>query len=242
MAMMLYQIKNLCKQRTQGQHYTLEIPHLSLNKGDMLALTGPSGCGKSTTLDLLGLALGSDSAEQFIFTPASSSYDLQSLHAKAQVETLAYLRKQYIGYVLQTGELLPYLSTLENMTLTARLKGTQREICEELAFCLAQKLGLAAHLLTKPTLLSVGERQRVAIIRALLPRPVLLLADEPTAALDPLHATTVMDSLVNLVKEQGTTLILVTHDQSLSKTYGLQQAVYNLTQTAEHVTATLTLL
>ncbi|MBQ7585085.1 MAG: ATP-binding cassette domain-containing protein [Desulfovibrionaceae bacterium] len=237
----VYEIKNLVKERKQGQGYTLKLSHFAIAQGERLALLGASGCGKSTTLDLLGLALAPDEVEAFKLEPKAtlSRYDIKELYLQKKVETLADLRRRYIGYVLQTGELLPYLSTLENMTFKARMVGIPVEEAEEGAIEIARKLGLQQHLLSSPAKLSVGERQRVAIIRALLPKPSILLADEPTAALDPLHAGRVMESLLDLVQDQGTTLILVTHDLSLVSAYKMKSMVYSLSQENDRVVASL---
>ena len=236
---LLYKIKNLLKARSAGQGYTLFIPKLEIYAGARLALTGLSGCGKSTTLDLLGLALASDQAEEFSFCPAEIPYDIHSLYAQHKLEQLAKLRKQYLGYVLQTGELLPYLSTLENMTLCAQMAGIPKKVALERAQNLAKRLGLAKLLRLDPGKLSLGERQRVAIARALLPKPPILLADEPTAALDPINAETVMAELLTLVAEEGTTLILVTHDLALLKRYNLVNLTYHLEERETGVLAVL---
>ncbi len=128
---------------------------------------------------------------------------------------LASLRKHFFGYVLQTGELVPSLPVLDNMMLTARLKGMKQEEARERAFELSEYLGIQNRLHAYPETLSVGERQRAAIVRALVPKPPLLLADEPTAALDPCHAGAVLTLLLDLVSQEKTSLILVTHDIEL---------------------------
>ena len=236
---LLYKIKNLVKARSEGQGYTLFIPSLEIPVGARLALTGLSGCGKSTTLDLLGLALASDQALEFTFSPENNPFDIHKLYAKRKFEQLAKLRQQYLGYVLQTGELLPYLSTLENMTLCAQMAHMPAKLARERALNLAERLGIAKLLSLYPGKLSLGERQRVAIARALLPKPAILLADEPTAALDPINAATVMHELLTLVAEEGTTLILVTHDLELVKKYNLINLTYRLESKPEGVLSVL---
>ena len=212
---MLYSIRNLVKERVGEHTYRLVISHLEIAGGSMLAITGPSGCGKSTTMDILGLALACDSAETFCLNASGKTYDIARLFHEKQFEKLAWLRRTLIGYVLQTGELLPYLSVLDNMTLTARMNGIAKDAAEERACMLAKHLGIGKHVQVFPDTLSVGERQRAAIVRALVPKPGILLADEPTAALDPVHAATVLDVLFHLVREEKTTLILITHDTGL---------------------------
>ena len=174
-----------------------------------------------------------------MFCPKNDSFDIYDLYVRRKFEQLASLRKLYLGYVLQTGELLPYLSALENMILCAEMANIPRKLAKEQAVYLAERLGIANLLSLYPGKLSLGERQRVAIARALLPKPAILLADEPTAALDPINAETVMDELLSLVAENGTTLILVTHDLELVKRYDLINLTYRLEEYDEGVLSTL---
>ena len=225
----IYSVHNLCKCYAQERGYALEIRHLDLRCGDMIAITGPSGCGKSTVLDILGLILRPDRAEHFHFHPDKASpYDVLPLWQAGHLDAMADLRLQYIGYVLQTGGLLPFLSVQDNMTLTACMTGMTREEALEMACPLAERLGIA-HLYTAlPASLSVGERQRVAIVRALAPRPRLILADEPTAALDPVHADHVMEIFLQAVTDQHGTLVMVTHDAAFARRRGLREIPFSI--------------
>ncbi|MDE5879362.1 MAG: ATP-binding cassette domain-containing protein, partial [Desulfovibrio sp.] len=142
---MLYAIENLIKRRQREQGYRLLIRSLHIPRGARLAITGPSGCGKSTTLDLLGLALRPDSAERFTFSPlpGGAPLDVPALWAAGRHDAMAALRLEHMGYVLQSGELLPFLSVGENMTLTARLGGLAAAAALSRARRLAEALGVA---------------------------------------------------------------------------------------------------
>ena len=236
---MLYRIENLDKRRSREHGYRLHIRHLHIPKGARLAVTGPSGCGKSTMLDLLGLALEPDSADTFAFAPEGKSVDALQLWQKQRLDDMAALRLQHMGYVLQTGGLLPFLNVLDNMLLTSRLAQRNEAEARESACALADQLGIANLLSAMPATLSVGERQRVAIVRALTPKPELILADEPTAALDPVHAAKVMDAFLRAVDEQGGTLVMVTHDLDWARGGGLTELPFVMEETEEGVTAVL---
>ena len=224
---MIYTLENVIKSRTQGAGYCLHIKHLQIAPGEQLALTGQSGSGKSTALDLLGMVLQPDSAQCFRFNalPAASDTgtDVAALWQQRRLDAMTRLRLQHMGYVLQTGGLLPYLSVAENMGLTARMQGQSPERVKESVQDLAAQLGIATLLSSLPATLSVGERQRVAIGRALTPRPAVVLADEPTAALDPIHSQKVMALFAHAVRSLGATLIMVSHDLELVRRCGLRE-------------------
>ena len=236
---MLYTIQNLVKRRHREQGYCLHIRHLSIRVGARIAITGPSGCGKSTTLDILGLALHPDTADRFHFLPSKDSVDIMKLWQHGRHDDMAALRLKHMGYVLQTGELLPFLTVIDNMTLTARMAGIDPLEARDTATTLAESLNVTHLLSAMPATLSVGERQRVAIVRALTPRPQIVLADEPTAALDPYHAACVMEAFLNAIEIQGGTLILVTHNADWARHGGLEQRNFLLETGAEGVTAVL---
>lgn len=245
----LFSIRNLRMTRTQGPGYALVIPELDIREGDRIVLTGPSGCGKSTALDMLGMVLRPDSADRFLFQPNTENHrgkgtdsgvnDIARIWQQGQQggqDALAALRLRYMGYVLQTGGLLPFLNVYENMALTARLLDLpDTRPCVE---ALAERLGISRLLTSMPGRLSIGERQRVAIGRALASRPRVILADEPTAALDPFHARTVLDLLLTAVDEAGATLILVTHDTSVLRLAPFRHLCTRMAQTAESETQT----
>ncbi len=216
-------VRDLIKRRAQGADYALHIPRLDVFARDKLVITGPSGSGKSTALDLLGLVLKPDHATDFtLATTPKKPCHIMPLWNKGSYDTLGALRLQHMGYVLQTGGLFPFVTVLENMTLTAKARGLEDPT--ERAQILADRLGIRHLLPAMPKTLSVGERQRVAIGRALAGAPQLLLADEPTASLDTVHARTVMDLLLQAGDEAGMTLIMVTHDRSILPHEGMRNA------------------
>ena len=175
---------------------------LAVGKGEFVAVTGPSGCGKST---LLNLVAGLE-------TPSDGEVVLagESLAGKNESE-LAHLRRRHIGFVFQFFNLLEEATTLENVTLPAVVAGLSRRRAEARARDLLDLLGLGEKAAELPGVLSGGQRQRLAIARALANEPTLLLADEPTGALDTAGGLEVLD-LFRRLHADGQTILLVTHD------------------------------
>ncbi len=174
---------------------------LSITAGESLAIVGPSGCGKSTLLNILG-TLDTPDAGEFIF-------DGQSL-ANSTTEQLAASRRQKIGCIFQLHHLMPQCSVLENVLLpTLALKNSPD--ARQRAEALLTQVGLADRMTWKPAQLSGGERQRVAVMRALINQPRIILADEPTGALDEKNADILTTLLMDLQKTTGTSLVIVTH-------------------------------
>lgn len=204
---------------TGGQRYSLVIPRLELCVGQQYALVGPSGCGKSTLLDLLALVSSPDMAQRFDFSTSDGEFDIGSLWRAGRQDQLASLRSRHLGYVLQTGGLLSYLDVRENISLTRKLLGMSDDGSVER---LAERLEIGDQLRKKPSGLSVGQRQRVSCARALAHSPQLLLADEPTAALDPLNAGRVVQLLLEQARRQGACCVIATHDEELIRHAGLQ--------------------
>ena len=216
---MMIRLQQVLKQRGQGaQRYSLAIERLQLQAGAQVALVGPSGCGKSTLLDLLAMALAPDSAEAFDLELAGTVSDIAELWRQGRQSQLAQLRSRHLGYVLQAGGLLGFLDVRNNIALPRQLLGmpdngqVQR---------LAQALDVQEQLGKYPAQLSIGQRQRVSCARALAHGPQLLLADEPTAALDPLNAERVMQLLLAQAAETGATCVVATHDEALAQRAGL---------------------
>jgi len=206
----LLAVRNLVKNR--GRNYRLRIPEMVIRPGARILLLGDSGSGKSTTLDMLALVLKPDAADDFIWRPETKNTDLHDLWLKNNAPGLGRLRREELGYVLQTGGLIPFLSVRENILLAARLKKMETRDQEEKLSRLARDLGLG-HLVNKyPDKVSVGERQRCAIARAVIHDPALVLADEPTASLDPPTADRVFNLL--LKSSQDSALIVASHDES----------------------------
>ncbi|MDR2574543.1 MAG: ATP-binding cassette domain-containing protein [Desulfovibrio sp.] len=226
---MIFSLENVVKNRAQGTGYRLAIGCLRIARGERVALTGLSGSGKSTALDILGMALQPDEAQTFLLTPDEETFDVAGLWRKKSLDAMAGIRLRHIGYVLQSGGLLPYLTVAENMALTARMQDKGETFATKRAAEAAEALGIAHLLSSYPSTLSVGERQRAAIGRALAPRPDIVLADEPTAALDPIHAQGVMRLFADMAEEMGATLIMVSHDQTLVREAGLRTVEISVT-------------
>jgi putative ABC transport system ATP-binding protein len=188
--------------------FTLCVSNLSVARGERIAIVGPSGSGKTTLLHLIsGIALPQRGSVEV------GGADWQTL---SEAERRA-LRIQQIGLVFQEFELLEYLRVLDNILLpyrihrALRLDGTSRARAENLA----EQMGVGNQLERYPTRLSQGERQRVAVCRALVTEPDLILADEPTGNLDPANKHRVLDRLIECADQRNTTLVLVTHDHDL---------------------------
>lgn len=218
----VYRLRGLVKIRKEADaQFRLQVPELTIHRGEKLALVGTSGCGKSTLLDILAMALSPSQAEVFDFTTKSGrTVDVAAIWARRKLNRLSELRKRHVGYVLQTGGLLPYVSVRDNIGLAGKLlPRSDKGMVDELA----KELGLTRHLNKLPASLSVGERQRVAIARALAHRPSIVIADEPTASLDPLTAAKTMAVFVRLTDELGLTLIVATHDSTFIKAMGFRR-------------------
>lgn len=195
------------------------MPRLDVPRGAKLALIGESGSGKSTLLELLAMILMPSAAGEFSFSPAKDApvSDLYAIWSERASDTLSELRSRHIGYVLQHGGLLPYLTVRRNIELPRMLLGLP---LDGVADSLAAKLGIAPQLDKLPSALSVGQRQRAAIGRALAHEPPIVIADEPTAAIDPLRSQRIVALLVDLVEALGVTLILATHAHELVREGG----------------------
>lgn len=217
-----YHIERLSHSRGRGDaRFELSVPSLRVERGARVALVGPSGCGKSTLLDILALILVPSGVACFqVGDEAGRSVDVTALLGRRDHSALASLRNRSTGYVLQTGGLLPFLTVAANIALPCDLLGRPDEGRVER---IATRLEIARHLGKKPGELSVGERQRVAIARALVHEPQVVLADEPTAALDPDSADLVMRLLVELAEESGTTVVIASHDWERVDRFGLMR-------------------
>jgi len=181
--------------------------NLDVPTGTTLAIMGPSGSGKSTLLNLIG-ALDRPTEGEILFdgTNLATLNDTQ----------LAAFRNRQIGFVFQQHHLLPQCTALENV-LTPTLIGEKDSTAEQRAMELLKRVGLGDHLAHRPGQLSGGQRQRVAVVRSLINQPKLLLADEPTGALDTANSDELAELLCQLNSEHGVTVILVTHERDLSQ-------------------------
>ncbi len=177
---------------------------IAIEKGEIVAIMGPSGSGKSTMLNLLGC----------LDTPSSGTYYLEGREVnKLNNRELAHIRAMKIGFVFQQFNLLPRISALANVELGMRYAGGSDRARAMEAL---EKVGLADRAKHRPTELSGGEQQRVAIARALVKNPPLILADEPTGNLDSRSGKEIISILTTLHKEQGVTMVMITHDAEIA--------------------------
>ncbi|HAW32842.1 MAG TPA: ATP-binding protein, partial [Planctomycetaceae bacterium] len=188
--------------------------NLSLNRGDALAITGPSGSGKSTLLYILGV-LDQPTAGEII----QFGQNPFELNAKQQAE----FRNQNIGFIFQDHHLMPQFSVLENVLIPTMVYQGATSDAEERARHLLERVGLSDRLNHRPAQISGGERQRVAVCRALINNPRLLLADEPTGNLDRTNTESIGKLLLEINQEQNTVLICVTHSRELADLFPQHQ-------------------
>ncbi|MEL6384913.1 MAG: ABC transporter ATP-binding protein, partial [Cyanobacteria bacterium J06626_18] len=179
---------------------------LTIEEGDYIAIMGASGSGKSTLMNIIG-CLDRPSAGHYVL----EGRNLTSLNN----EGLAYIRNQRIGFVFQQFNLLPRLTALENVMLPMIYAGVARIQRQQQAIAALVRVGLGYHMSNRPSQLSGGQQQRVAIARALVNRPALVLADEPTGALDTQTSHEVMALLTEL-NRQGITVVIVTHESDIA--------------------------
>ncbi|MBR2173058.1 ABC transporter ATP-binding protein [Sphingopyxis sp.] len=194
---------------TQGD-VTIDVlrgVNASLKRGEIIALLGPSGSGKSTMLQAVGLLEGG-----FDGTISIDGRDVTRYDQGERTKT----RREKIGFVYQFHHLLPDFNAIENVILPQLIRGAGQAEAEERAADLLGRLGLAERLHHKPSKLSGGEQQRVAVARALANRPLLVLADEPTGNLDEATADRVFDQFVKLVRDHGSAALVATHNERLA--------------------------
>lgn len=200
--------------------FRLEVERLVIPTGARLALAGPSGCGKSSLIDVLAFLAQPLSVARFLFEPGRGErHDLSRNVGGRDSSFLAALRSRHIGYVPQVGGLVPSLTVRQNIDLPRRLLGLRDDGSVD---ALMRPLDLIRHARKKPSALSVGERQRCAIARALAHRPAVVIADEPTAALDPFNSDQVMEIFGEMVARCGSTLMVVSHDVDRVLRFGLE--------------------
>lgn len=184
--------------------------NVEISKGDFTAVVGPSGSGKSTLLLILGGMLSPCSGK--VWLEGESLYELDA-------GKRAKVRRDKIGFVFQTFNLVPYLTALENVQVPLFLSGLAEKDQKEKAESLLSQVGLSDRLDHKPSELSIGQQQRVALARMLANDPAVILADEPTGNLDPETSSSVMDFLEEL-NQEGRTIIMVTHDPNVARRAG----------------------
>ena len=209
-------VRNLTKQFTLADE-SLSIlagVDLTLNRGEALAITGPSGSGKSTLLYILGVLDQPTAGEVIQF-----NQNPFVLSAKEQAE----FRNQNIGFIFQDHHLMPQFSVLENVLIPTMVHQGSSSDAEERARHLLERVGLKDRLNHRPAQISGGERQRVAVCRALINNPRLLLADEPTGNLDRTNTESIGKLLLEINQEQNTILICVTHSSELAALFPQHQ-------------------
>ena len=214
MGTVVYSLRDVVKTRSKGgASFTLRVPALDIHRGEFCSVVGPSGCGKSTLLDLLALVLEPSGVGRFrLSVPRHGGTEECDILGLSENKA-ALIRRSNIGYVLQSGGLLSFLTVRENILLTAqisRARVSSRDLDQ-----LVEVLGLGDQLEKKPQYLSGGQRQRVAVARALIHRPKIILADEPTAAVDYPTALDIRDELQGLARQMDAAVVMVTHDRSL---------------------------
>ena len=205
----IYRLAAVCKE-FEGPSETVRVLRkvdLSIDRGESLAILGASGSGKTTLLHILGTLDHVSSGEIFL-----NDVELSTLGNKQKAE----LRNRDIGFVFQFHHLLPEFSTLENVAMPAFIAGTGRSEGIKMAKEALDMVGLTHRLEHKVTTLSGGERQRAAIARAIILRPKVLLADEPTGNLDEENGSRIGELLVSLNNELGMTFVVVTHNPDLA--------------------------
>ncbi len=204
------QLVDVCKSYRIGPitSAVLQGVNLEVNSGDLISIMGPSGSGKTTLMNTIGL-LDRPTSGSYIFNGQDSS----TLN-DAQLSTL---RGRHVGFVFQSFHLLPQLTALDNVALPLVYQGESRSQMKQRALAALEKVSMSDRTNHRPDQLSGGQKQRVAIARALIVEPTLLLADEPTGALDPDTAQDVMTLLKQMNAEQGVTIMIITHDLTVAR-------------------------
>lgn len=205
---MILEMRDICKDYPMGKsvNHILKNINLDVEEGEYLAIMGPSGSGKTTLMNLIGC----------LDVPTSGSYLLGDREiTKCSGKELADVRNKEIGFVFQSFHLLPKLTALDNVALPLLYGGVKKEERRERARAALETVGLSDRVDHRPDQLSGGQCQRVAIARAIVGKPRLLLADEPTGALDSASGAQVME-LFQQLHDRGSTIIMITHDHNIA--------------------------
>jgi putative ABC transport system ATP-binding protein len=207
--MTILKLTDICKDYQQAKEPVRVLKHINLTveKGDYIAIMGPSGSGKTTLMNLIGC----------LDVPTSGSYELDGRNLKdLNDDALAEIRNKHIGFVFQNFHLLPKMDALDNVALPLLYAGVPLKERRERAAEALKAVGLEERLHFTPNQLSGGQCQRVAIARAMVGNPDLLLADEPTGALDTKSGSQIMDIFRHL-SEEGMTIIMITHEPAIAR-------------------------
>lgn len=205
---MILQLEHIYKDYNQEKFVVpvLKDVSFSVEEGEYVAIMGPSGSGKSTLMNIIGC----------LDTPTSGTYFLKGVDISGRSDSeMSKIRNKSIGFVFQNFNLLPKQSAVENVALPLLYSGVPRKERRERAKAALEKVGLEDRLEFKPTQLSGGQKQRVAIARAIVTKPDILLADEPTGALDTASGLQVME-LFKQLNQEGMTVIMITHDPDIA--------------------------
>jgi len=207
---LIIDLKSVSKSYTIGKTtlQVLQQVDFSVAKGDLVSIVGSSGSGKSTLMNIIGLLDRHNSGEYYLNGTAVDQYD------EAQ---LATLRNQTMGFVFQQFFLLPRLTAINNVALPLLYRGIRGKQANKMCEAILERVGMKDYLNHKPSELSGGQQQRVAIARALVGNPSVVLADEPTGALDSKIGQEVMDLFVQLNRDEAATIVIITHDQHIAK-------------------------
>lgn len=205
---MILQLEHIYKDYNQEKFVVpvLKDVSFSVEEGEYVAIMGPSGSGKSTLMNIIGC----------LDTPTSGTYFLKGVDISGRSDSeMSKIRNKSIGFVFQNFNLIPKQSAVENVALPLLYSGVPRKERRERAKAALEKVGLEDRLEFKPTQLSGGQKQRVAIARAIVTKPDILLADEPTGALDTASGLQVME-LFKQLNQEGMTVIMITHDPDIA--------------------------
>ncbi len=222
----------LARHLQDGQRRSvIEIADCALWPGICYALVGESGIGKTTCLEILALAQRPERVERFVLRDQDgASTDLAALLARDEAGALSAIRAHHFGYVTQTSLLLPFLTVRENVELAQKIAGRMDAPHVDR---LLQAMDLAPLARAMPGALSGGQRQRACIARALAHRPSVILADEPTSAVDAEMAQTILRIIVAQAEETGAAALVITHNRGLARAFGLPELSVHSTSTSE---------
>ena len=206
----MIQLKNINKVYRTDTIETLALNDISLDvaRGEFLSIMGPSGCGKSTLLNIMGLIDEPNSGQVTI-----AGQQVRDYNSKA----IARFRNQHLGFIFQSFHLINDLPVIDNVELPLLYRRTSGKERRRLAAAALEQVGLKNRMGHFPSQLSGGQKQRVAIARAIVGQPDIILADEPTGNLDSVMGNEIMDILLRLNEDQGTTVVMVTHDENMAR-------------------------
>ena len=206
--MNLLEVKNICKTYGSGETAVKALRNVSFSvpKGEYVAILGPSGSGKTTLMNMIGCMDVMDSGEYYL--------DGMAIH-ETKEDDLTMVRNQKIGFIFQNYQLIPTYNVMQNIIMPLLMRGMTHEEAEEKCKNTIKLLGLDHRIGHKPNELSGGQKQRVSIARALVGQPAILLADEPTGALDQTSGKEVL-KLFRELNDMGNTIVMITHEQEIA--------------------------